>query len=98
MPPARALSPLTILPTLFATIFLALGTSYALSPRSTYPSLGLPPPSTPDDARLMDAVMRLFGAKDVFVGVALLAATWGGQRRVAGVVSLTLFLFCFLSS
>ena len=83
MPPLSS----TLLPTLFATIFLALGTSYTLSPRATYPSLGLPAPSTPEDAALMDAVMRMFGAKDVFVGVALLVGTWVGSRRVAGAVS-----------
>lgn len=30
--------------------------------------------------------MTLFGAKDLFVGVSILAATWVGNRRVAGVL------------
>lgn len=85
MPP-RTPPLLKALSTLFGTIFLAFGLSYTLYPRAAYPTIGLPSPTTPRDAAIMDAVMTLFGAKDLFVGVSILAATWVGNRRVAGVL------------
>ncbi|KAL5420190.1 hypothetical protein PMIN03_000019 [Paraphaeosphaeria minitans] len=73
-----------ILATLFGTIFLGFGTAYTLYPRAACPSLGLPAPTTPRDADIVDAIMILFGAKDLFVGASILAATWLG--RVAGLL------------
>ncbi|KAF2443628.1 hypothetical protein P171DRAFT_486351 [Karstenula rhodostoma CBS 690.94] len=77
---------LGLLATLFGTIFLGFGTAYTLYPRAAYPTIGLPAPTTPRDAEIMDAIMILFGAKDLFVGASILAATWLGNRKVAGVL------------
>lgn len=76
--------------TLFGLIFLAFGTAYTFYPRAAYSTIGLPSPTTTQDAELVDAIITLFGAKDLFVGVAILAATWLGSgrsgRRVAGLL------------
>ncbi|KAF2688486.1 hypothetical protein K458DRAFT_484526 [Lentithecium fluviatile CBS 122367] len=70
----------------FGTIFLGFGCAYMLWPREAFPTFGFPSPTTPADLELMDAVMVLYGVKDIFVGVAILAATWLGNRKTAGVL------------
>lgn len=77
---------LRLLATVFGTIFLGFGTAYTLYPRAAYPTIGLSAPTTPRDAEIVDAIMILFGAKDLFVGASILAATWLGNRKVAGVL------------
>ncbi|KAF1966397.1 hypothetical protein BU23DRAFT_560207 [Bimuria novae-zelandiae CBS 107.79] len=87
--PSPAHPLLRFLATLFGTIFLGFGFSYTFFPRRAYASIGLPALSsstTSLDAEILDAVITLFGAKDVFVGVALLVTTWVANRRVAGVL------------
>jgi hypothetical protein len=77
---------LRALATVFGTIFIGFGIAYTLYPRTAYPTLGLPAPTTPRDAEIVDAIMVLFGAKDLFVGTSILAGTWLGNRRVAGLL------------
>ncbi|KAJ4287664.1 hypothetical protein N0V90_012367 [Kalmusia sp. IMI 367209] len=72
---------LRVLSTVFGTIFLGFGVAYTLYPRAAFSSIGLPSPTTPRDADIMDAVITLFGAKDLFVGVAIHAALWMGNRK-----------------
>ncbi|OAG10816.1 uncharacterized protein CC84DRAFT_1113410, partial [Paraphaeosphaeria sporulosa] len=84
MPPSNPPRILRLFATIFGTIFIGFGTAYTFYPRLAYPSLGLPSPTTSRDADIVDAIMILFGAKDLFVGASILAATWMGNRRVAG--------------
>lgn len=83
-PPAHPI--LKGMATIFGTIFIGFGLAYTLYPRAAYPSIGLPSPTTPRDADIMDAVITLFGAKDLFVGISILAATWLGNKRTAGIL------------
>jgi hypothetical protein len=71
---------------LFGFIFLGFGVAYMVWPREAFSSLGFPNPTTKVDLELMDAVMVLYGAKDLFMGVSILAATWLGNRKTAGVL------------
>ena len=78
---------LRLLSTLFSLIFLVIGLTYILSPRTGFALYGFSTtPTTPSDWALMQRIMILYGAKDVFVGVAIAATTWFGTRRSAGVV------------
>ncbi|KAL1601572.1 hypothetical protein SLS60_006487 [Paraconiothyrium brasiliense] len=80
-------SPILRIPaTFFGIVFLGFGVAYTLYPRAAYPTIGLPSPTTPRDAEIVDAIMVLFGAKDLFVGLSILAATWLGNRKVAGLL------------
>ena len=73
--------------TLFATIFLCFGLTYILSPRTGYTLFGfVSTPSSAHDWAVMQRIMVLYGAKDVFMGAAILASTWCGTRRSAGLV------------
>jgi hypothetical protein len=70
----------------FSTIFLGFGCAYMIWPREAFSTFGFPSPTTRTDLELMDAVMVLYGAKDLFVGVSTLAATWLGNRKTTGVL------------
>ena len=78
---------LRYLSTLASLLFLAVGTTYILSPRTGYALYGFSTaPTTPADWAVLERVMVLYGAKDVFVGVAIAATAWCGTRKSAGVV------------
>ncbi|KAF2878586.1 hypothetical protein BDV95DRAFT_446784, partial [Massariosphaeria phaeospora] len=78
---------LPYLATLFGTIFLGFGLNYMLRPRATYlSSFGFAYPSTAADQNIMDNVMVLYGAKDVFMAAAIYSATWFGSRKSAGLI------------
>jgi hypothetical protein len=78
---------LPYLSTLFSTMFLAFGMTYMLYPRTGYALYGfISGPTTPADWSTMERIMVLYGAKDVFMAVAIFASTWFGTRRSAGCV------------
>ncbi|KAJ4320857.1 hypothetical protein N0V94_003155, partial [Neodidymelliopsis sp. IMI 364377] len=59
---------LRYLSALTSAIFLLTGTTYLVSPRTGYSLFGFASqPSTPLDWALMERIMVLYGAKDVFV-------------------------------
>ncbi|KAF2001102.1 hypothetical protein P154DRAFT_490935 [Amniculicola lignicola CBS 123094] len=82
---------LPLLSSFFGTIFTGLGLYYILQPRSAFLAFGLPAisslPSTSasisNDA-IMDAVMVMYGARDLFMGVAILGAAWLGRTGQKG--------------
>ncbi|PVI03887.1 hypothetical protein DM02DRAFT_652121 [Periconia macrospinosa] len=72
----------------FGTIIFGFGLHYTLLPRAAFGNFGFAPPSsslTASDQALLDNIMILFGAKDLFVGVSIWAATLAGNRRLMGV-------------
>ncbi|OAG13444.1 hypothetical protein CC77DRAFT_1026670 [Alternaria alternata] len=94
MPP-RALSVhpyVSFLSAAFGGMFLTIGLAYIFSPRRGYELFGFSAaPSTPaawslPEWALIERIMVLYGAKDAFVGVAILAATLAGNRRNAGLL------------
>ena len=94
MPP-RALSAhpyVSLLSAAFGGMFLTIGLAYIFSPRRGYELFGFSAaPSTPaawslPEWALIERIMVLYGAKDAFVGVAILAATLAGNRRNAGLL------------
>lgn len=73
--------------TLFSAIFLLFGLTYILRPRTGFSLFGFTAsPTSPSDWALMERIMVLYGAKDVFVAAAIFASTWCGTRRCAGLV------------
>ncbi|KAF3049900.1 hypothetical protein E8E11_005996 [Didymella keratinophila] len=78
---------LPYLATLFGTIFLAFGATYILSPRTGFSLFGFTStPSSPHDWALMERIMVLYGAKDIFIANSIFASMWCGTRRSAGLV------------
>ncbi|KAF2729467.1 hypothetical protein EJ04DRAFT_66882 [Polyplosphaeria fusca] len=73
---------------IFGTIFLGFGAQYILDPRAAFQNFSpnLKYPALPADAHVMDLVMTLFGAKDLFMGFAIHASLWFGTRRSLGLI------------
>lgn len=87
MPRLSAHPSLPYLSTFFSTVFLGFGATYMLYPRAGYSSFGFSvSPTSSADAELMDRIMVLYGAKDVFMATAIFASTWYGTRKSAGMV------------
>ena len=87
MPRLSARPFLLYLSTLFSTIFLGFGATHVLYPRTGYSLYGFSTaPSSAADWAVMERVLILYGAKDIFVAVAILASTWWGTRKSAGMV------------
>lgn len=94
MPKLSHLPALRYLSTLSSLIFLAFGATYMTAPRVGFSLFGFSTtPTTPADWATMERVMILYGAKDIFVGVAIAATTWFGTRKSAGMV-LVAAAFC----
>jgi hypothetical protein len=73
--------------TFFGFMFLGFGATYMMYPRVGYSLYGFASsPTTPEDHEVMDRIMVLYGAKDVFLAAAILASTWFGTRRSAGLI------------
>ncbi|KAF2266508.1 hypothetical protein CC78DRAFT_531621 [Lojkania enalia] len=84
---------LRLVATFFGTIFLGFGLNYIFRPREAYSTFGLPAPTTPTDQHLMDSFLALFGAKDLFMAVAIYSAAYFGSRKTLGIV-LVMAGFC----
>lgn len=75
------------LPTFFSTIFLGFGLTYMLYPQTGYSLYGFSnAPSNPQEWAVMERVMVLYGAKDIFIAAAIFASTWFGTRKSAGLI------------
>lgn len=72
--------------TLFGCITFGFGINYIFNPSSAYDIFQFPRMSSEADQDIMNAVMILYGAKDLFMGIAIWASTWSGTRRSAGMV------------
>jgi hypothetical protein len=77
---------LTLLSTLFGTIFLGFGLNYAFRPRAAFAVFEFPYPTNPVDQKVIDSFCVLYGAKDLFMGVAIYSATFLGTRKSLGVI------------
>lgn len=89
MPSLSAHPALPYISTFFGTIFLGFGITYILYPRTGYELYGFSTsPTNGADWSIMERVMILYGAKDVFMAVALLSSTWYGSRKSTGLVLL----------
>ena len=88
MPPSRlSHSPyLHLLATIFATIFLAFGINGLLRPRSALAVFEFDPPTSASDRQLVDNLMVLYAARDVFMGLAMYAAAYFGTRSTLGCI------------
>jgi hypothetical protein len=71
----------------FGTIFLGFGFNYLFNPKEAFiSSFGFPYPNDPKDASVIDSFCALFGAKDLFMGVAIFSAAWLGTRSSLGLI------------
>lgn len=75
------------------TVTFGFGLHYVFFPRSAFNNFGFAAPSAAStDRELLDNILILFGAKDMFVGVSIWAAILAGNRKIAGINVLALGL------
>lgn len=73
--------------TFFSAICLGFGITYMLYPQTGYSLYGFSSaPSSASEWAIMERIMVLYGAKDVFIAVAIFASTWFGTRKSAGLI------------
>lgn len=71
--------------TVFATIFIAAGINAILRPEHALTFFEFEYPSTLSPAKdVVDALMLVYGIRDIFMGVAMYAAAWHGNRKTLG--------------
>ena len=75
---------LPVLATIFATIFLGYGINGLLRPRSALSVFEFDPPASASDQKLVDNLMILYAARDVFMALAIYAAAYFGTRKTLG--------------
>lgn len=75
---------LTLAATTFATIFTGFGINAILRPSNALTFFELSPPSSTADQNFVEALMIVYGARDIFMGLAIYAASYFGNRKTLG--------------
>ena len=75
---------LHIAATVFATIFLGFGINAMLRPRNALEIFEFEAPASIADKKLVDNLMVIYGARDVFMGLAIYSAEYFGNRKTLG--------------
>lgn len=73
-----------LISTIFGTIFIAFGINAILRPSNALTFFELPYPSSVSDKVLVDALLAVYGIRDIFMGISIYAAAYFGDRRVLG--------------
>lgn len=70
----------------FATIFTAFGINAILRPSHALTFFEFTPPTPPagDAAKLVDSLMAVYGARDIFMGLAIYSAALLGTKKSLG--------------
>lgn len=68
---------------------IALGINAILRPRSALGLLEFPTPKEPESQKTVDNLMRIYGGRDVAIGVPMLLSWYFGDREVLGWLLIT---------
>lgn len=84
-PSALSQSPsLRIAASVFATIFIGFGLNAIARPQNALEFFEFQAPASAPDRELVDSLMVIYGARDIFMGLAIYAATYFGDRKALG--------------
>ncbi|KAF7195569.1 hypothetical protein HII31_03163 [Pseudocercospora fuligena] len=72
----------------FATIFVGFGINAIVNPTSALSFFELSYPTLPDQRKLVDALLFVYGARDIFMGAAIYISALYGNTTVVGWVVL----------
>ncbi len=75
---------LRIAASVFATILLGFGINGILRPRNALEFFEFEAPASASDQKLVDNLMVLYGARDLFMGLAMYSAAYFGDRKTLG--------------
>lgn len=68
----------------FGTIFLGFGINAMLRPGNALEFFEFEPPASASDRKLVDSLMIIYGARDLFMGLAIHSAAYFGDRKALG--------------
>lgn len=88
--------PLRIAANVFATIWIGFGINGMLRPRNALEFFEFEAPASAADAKVIDSLMIVYGARDIFMGLAVYAAACFGDRRSLGWILISGSLVAFV--
>ena len=75
---------LRIAANVFATIFVGFGINAIIRPQNALEFFEFQAPASALDRRVVDGLMVIYGARDIFMGLAMYSAACFGDRRSLG--------------
>lgn len=69
---------------IFGTIYLGFGINGILRPRRAFEVFEFDLPASQADQNVIDSLMIIYGARDVFMGLAIYSANYFGGRKSLG--------------
>jgi hypothetical protein len=75
---------LRIAASVFATIFVGFGVNAMIRPNNALEFFEFQPPTFAADRKMVDSLMAIYGTRDVFMGLAIYAAAYFGDRKTLG--------------
>ncbi|KAF9876822.1 alpha beta hydrolase fold-3 domain protein [Colletotrichum karsti] len=83
---------LTILANMYGTSFIGMGAGAMMVPKDLFALFKWSYPTEPSAQEVVDRVMMGYGARDIFMGVAMYAVTLFGNSRTLGAILISNFL------
>ncbi|KAL4866712.1 hypothetical protein BDV12DRAFT_131195 [Aspergillus spectabilis] len=84
MPALSQSTALTIAATAFATISIGFGINAFVQPAHALSFFEFETPSNENDRKMVDSLMAVYGARDLFMGFAIYVAAFLGARKALG--------------
>lgn len=75
---------LRIAASVFATIFVGFGINAIMRPENALEFFEFKAPASASDKKLVDNLMVVYGARDIFMGLAIYSAAYFGDRKTLG--------------
>jgi hypothetical protein len=75
---------LHIAASVFATIFIGFGINAMLRPQKALEFFEFEAPASASDKKVVDGLMVIYGARDIFMGMAIYSAAYFGNRKSLG--------------
>jgi Domain of unknown function (DUF4267) len=75
---------LRIAASFFATIFVGFGINGIVRPRNALTFFEFQSPAAAADKKMVDSLMVVYGARDIFMGLAIYAAAYFGDNQTLG--------------
>ncbi|KEF59225.1 uncharacterized protein A1O9_04069 [Exophiala aquamarina CBS 119918] len=75
---------LNVIANIFGTIWIGFGVNAMLRPRAAFAIFEFDLPSSAADQKLVESLMIIYGARDLFMGLATYFTAWFGTRKACG--------------
>jgi Domain of unknown function (DUF4267) len=75
---------LRVVASVFATIFIGFGVNAILRPQNALEFFEFEVPASASDKKVVDGLMIIYGARDIFMGLAIYLTAYFGDRKLLG--------------